>query len=318
MRLTTMNSHRCGRRFRMIADLTQSNGATILTNPRQPPENGSSPGARSVPRGAYPRGGAQARGWPRAEHQRRGYEGTRMRNAQRWGRGVGAPRGEVAGAGTVARQRREPWRATGSGANEANGPSTQPRVVERRAGVGVGRAVTREGGEENYNIFRWYRAGWGRYTQSDPIGLTRKNNLYSYTFGNPLTWIDPTGLAEYEPLPDCGKLPCGACCAARHQWGQEASEHTFHYSHLFEVGATAAGVVAGAAEGWAGAAIGGVIGFGASYGYLTYLQIAAEAAIRREYEHCLENCRHNNLTACQSAPPQRPSPWHTPPTAGGL
>src|SRR5205814_2105814 len=30
-------------------------------------------------------------------------------------------------------------------------------------------AVTWEGTEENYNVFRWYRAGWGRYTQPDPI-----------------------------------------------------------------------------------------------------------------------------------------------------
>jgi YD repeat-containing protein len=32
-------------------------------------------------------------------------------------------------------------------------------------------AMTWEGQEENYNIFRWYRAGWGRYTQADPAGL---------------------------------------------------------------------------------------------------------------------------------------------------
>ena len=28
-----------------------------------------------------------------------------------------------------------------------------------------------DGAELSYNIFRWYRAGWGRYTQQDPIGV---------------------------------------------------------------------------------------------------------------------------------------------------
>jgi RHS repeat-associated protein len=32
-------------------------------------------------------------------------------------------------------------------------------------------AMTWEGQEENYNIFRWYRAAWGRYTQADPVGI---------------------------------------------------------------------------------------------------------------------------------------------------
>src|ERR1043165_5621909 len=30
-------------------------------------------------------------------------------------------------------------------------------------------AMAWEGSEENYNVFRWYRAGWGRYTSADPI-----------------------------------------------------------------------------------------------------------------------------------------------------
>lgn len=45
-----------------------------------------------------------------------------------------------------------------------------------------------------YNIFRWYRAGWGRYTQADPIGVTQFQNLFAYVAGNPLSFIDPLGL----------------------------------------------------------------------------------------------------------------------------
>jgi len=54
-----------------------------------------------------------------------------------------------------------------------------------------------EGVEERYNIFRWYRAGWGRYTQGDPIGLGSGDpNLYAYAGGNPVIFADPKGLAS--------------------------------------------------------------------------------------------------------------------------
>ena len=46
----------------------------------------------------------------------------------------------------------------------------------------------------NYNVFRWYRAEWGRYTQADPIGLEGGWNLYRYAAANPLTYVDPLGL----------------------------------------------------------------------------------------------------------------------------
>jgi RHS repeat-associated protein len=50
--------------------------------------------------------------------------------------------------------------------------------------------------EQSYNIFRWYRSGWGRYTQADPIGLSGGLNLFGYAGARPTRFIDPTGLVR--------------------------------------------------------------------------------------------------------------------------
>ena len=48
--------------------------------------------------------------------------------------------------------------------------------------------------ERSYNIHRWYRGGWGRYSQADPVGASRSANLFSYVLGHPLIFSDPLGL----------------------------------------------------------------------------------------------------------------------------
>ena len=53
-----------------------------------------------------------------------------------------------------------------------------------------------ETGDTSYNIFRWYRSGWGRYTQADPIGLEGGANLYTYANNNPHVFVDPGGLSS--------------------------------------------------------------------------------------------------------------------------
>ena len=61
--------------------------------------------------------------------------------------------------------------------------------------------------EKSYNIFRWYRGKWGRYSQADPVktvGLMasrdslRTASLHddAYGGGNPLTFVDPLGLCK--------------------------------------------------------------------------------------------------------------------------
>ncbi|MGH9420798.1 MAG: RHS repeat domain-containing protein, partial [Thermoanaerobaculia bacterium] len=74
-----------------------------------------------------------------------------------------------------------------------------PRIEQPLRFPGQDVAMNWEGSEENYNIFRWYRAGWGRYTQSDPIGLDGGTNVFAYVGDNPVLLLDLLGLKCCHP-----------------------------------------------------------------------------------------------------------------------
>lgn len=50
-----------------------------------------------------------------------------------------------------------------------------------------------------YNHHRYYDPDSGTYASADPLGLAPSPNPYAYV-SNPLAWIDPLGLAAYDPV----------------------------------------------------------------------------------------------------------------------
>jgi len=77
-----------------------------------------------------------------------------------------------------------------------------------------------------YNIFRWYRPGWGRYTQADPVRALRHIQPYSYASFNPLRYVDTFGLQSADAAQVCcnGQGGFAACVNVKYS---EEKTHSF-------------------------------------------------------------------------------------------
>jgi len=80
-----------------------------------------------------------------------------------------------------------------------SGPSTWRRASNARRSRKLDRKTHRTNCS---NVFRWYRAGWGRYSSADPLGLVPTlngvKNLYAYADGNPVGHSDRLGLYSID------------------------------------------------------------------------------------------------------------------------
>jgi RHS repeat-associated protein len=115
---------------------------------------------------------------------------------------LGAPVVQTNNTGAVTwRVEREPYGETFAirAGSDQHQPLGFPGQEEEQLGGGVASS------DRRYNIFRWYRAGWGGYTQSDPVGSRYATHLYLYATARPITRIDPLGLFEVDPnCTGCG------------------------------------------------------------------------------------------------------------------
>ena len=57
-----------------------------------------------------------------------------------------------------------------------------------------------------YNRYRWYVAGWGRYLTPDPLGISGGESPYAYADCDPLRRFDPLGLATHAGHGDGGDV----------------------------------------------------------------------------------------------------------------
>ncbi|MGK4580366.1 RHS repeat domain-containing protein [Kitasatospora sp. HPMI-4] len=98
---------------------------------------------------------------------------------------AGTPTELVDEHGTIA------WRARTTLWGASTSPSDAPAECPLRF---PGQYLDRESGL-HYNLYRYYDPRTGRYLSPDPIGLEPAPDPYMYV-GNPLTEIDPLGLAK--------------------------------------------------------------------------------------------------------------------------
>jgi len=108
-----------------------------------------------------------------------------------------------------------------------------------------------------YYRARWYDPGQGRFLSEDPIGFTGGIDLYSYVFDNPVSRVDPLGLAPCISKYIAGGAAIGGLLEGLVGAGVGAAAGGFVLDEFTIPAFSLAGAAKGAVE---GAIVGGIVG----------------------------------------------------------
>jgi RHS repeat-associated protein len=77
------------------------------------------------------------------------------------------------------------------------------------------------------NGYRWYKPGWGRYGQGDPLPTWGESSVFVYAAGTPTKYLDPNGLQLRMPPP--AWWPAQPGCTVAGSWTDMPETRTDEY-----------------------------------------------------------------------------------------